>query len=178
MQVQVILQQPVKKLGAIGKVVKVQAGHARNYLLPKKIAIRATKANIELMEKHKHTLEEHNNVLRAKAEEIAKTLQGQELIFVKQTADDGRLYGSVSNKDIAKTLSEITSHRLVATQIGLYNPLKTIGAFKFRVDLHPEISVDVSLSIGRTENEAKDLLRNAKVGSNEQSHDSEGDITS
>ena len=159
---QVILLERVEKLGQMGDVVKVKDGFARNFLLPKKKALRATKANATFFETQRAQLETRNLERKAEAEKIAKKLEGQHFTLLRQAGDRGQLYGSVSPRDISDivTAGGFTVDR---TQIPLDKAIKTIGLFPIAIVLHPEIRVTVTVNVARTEDEAERQARGEDV---------------
>lgn len=159
---EVILVQPIKKLGKIGNLVKVKNGFGRNWLIPQRLAIRATEKNKQLIENQKHELEEKNNKAKEEANQLAKKIDGKDLLFIRQSAADGRLFGSVSNKEIAKELSSVTSCDIPYAAIDLETPLKTIGAYNVEIHLHHDVTANIAVIIARTESEAQDALRALK----------------
>ncbi len=159
---QVILLERVEKLGQMGDEVKVKDGFARNYLLPKKKALRATKANREVFLTQKAQLEAHNLERKKDAEAVAKKLEGKIFVLVRQAGDRGQLYGSVSPRDIADlvTAGGFTVSR---TQVPLDKAIKAIGLFPVDVVLHPEVRVRVTINVARTEDEAERQARGEDV---------------
>jgi len=151
---QVILLERVEKLGQMGDEVKVKDGFARNFLLPKKKALRATKANREFFQTQKSQLEAQNLKAKGEAEKVGKKLDGQTFMLIRQAGDRGQLYGSVSPRDIsdAITAGGVTVSR---TQVPLDKAIKTIGLFPVSVVLHPEVRVTVTINVARTEEEAE-----------------------
>jgi large subunit ribosomal protein L9 len=151
---QVILLERVEKLGQMGEEVRVKPGFARNYLLPKKKALRATKANREYFLTQKSQLEARNLERKSEAEKIAKKLEGKTFALIRQAGDRGQLYGSVSPRDISDVITEggISVSR---NQVPVDKAIKTIGLFPVNVVLHPEVRVTVTLNIARTEDEAE-----------------------
>ena len=151
---QVILLERVEKLGQMGEEVRVKDGFARNYLLPKKKALRATKANREYFATQKTQLEAQNLKAKGEAEKIGKKLDGQTFSLIRQAGDRGQLYGSVSPRDISDAISAggVTVSR---TQVPLDKAIKTIGLFPVSVVLHPEVRVTVTINVARTEEEAE-----------------------
>src|SRR3984893_15980023 len=135
---QVILLESVEKLGQMGDEVKVKDGFARNFLLPKKKALRATKANREYFQSQKTQLEAHNLEQKKDAEAVAKKLEGKSFVLDRQAGDRGQLYGSVSPRDIADVVSE-GGFSIARTQVPLDKAIKTIGLFPIGVVLHPEV---------------------------------------
>ncbi|MDR1335118.1 MAG: 50S ribosomal protein L9 [Holosporaceae bacterium] len=153
----VILLRKVAGLGVIGDVVGVKPGFARNYLLPKKIAMRATIENIKYFEACRVQIEEHNAETRAEAEKVAGKVNGLVVILVRQSSEKGHLYGSVTARDIATAVTG-AGFDVVAGQINLHNPIKSLGVYEIVVGLHPEVSVCVRLSIAKSEEEARQQI--------------------
>jgi len=146
---QVILLERVEKLGQMGDVVTVKPGYARNYLLPQKKALRASKDNISFFEAQKVQLEAANLKAKEEAEAVASKLDGLKVAIIRQAGDMGQLYGSVSTRDIADAATE-AGFTLGRGQVKLDRALKDVI-----VQLHPEVSVDVIVNIARTEEEAQ-----------------------
>jgi large subunit ribosomal protein L9 len=159
---QVILLERVEKLGQMGDVVKVKDGFARNFLLPKKKALRATKANRDYFETQKHQLEAHNLERKSEAQAVANKLEGKIFVLLRQAGDRGQLYGSVSPRDISEAISAggFTINR---GQVPLDHAIKTIGLFPTAVVLHPEVRVSVTINVARTEDEAERQARGEDV---------------
>ena len=159
---QVILLERVEKLGQMGDEVRVKDGFARNFLLPKKKALRATKANRDYFQTQKAQLEAHNLDRKKDADAIAKKLGGKSFILLRKAGDRGQLYGSVSPRDIATAISEggVTVAR---GQVPLDQAIKTIGLFKIGVRLHPEVRVNVTINVARSEDEAERQARGEDV---------------
>ncbi|HSC60300.1 MAG TPA: 50S ribosomal protein L9 [Rhizomicrobium sp.] len=151
---QVILLERVEKLGQMGDEVKVKDGFARNFLLPKKKALRATKANREFFHTQKSQLEAQNLKQKAEAEKVGKKLEGQTFALLRQAGDRGQLYGSVSPRDIADVITA-GGFTVSRTQVPLDKAIKTIGLFPLVVVLHPEVRVTVTINVARTEEEAE-----------------------
>jgi len=160
---EVILIKPVRKLGKIGEVHKVAAGFGRNYLLPQKLAIRATELNKELIVKQKHELEEKDKQIKEEVIKINDLINDQKLVFIRQTSDDGKLFGSVTNKEIADKLSENISHSISHSNIILDKQIKSTGLYNVEVRLHPELSTIVTIIVARSESEVQDHLREQKT---------------
>ena len=151
---QVILIERVAKLGQIGDVVRVRSGFARNFLLPQGKALRATKENKEKFESMKAELEAKNNERKSGADGVAKKLNGQSFVLVRQAGETGQLYGSVSTRDIAQALSQ-GGFNVDRQHIVLNTPIKTIGMHTIPVALHPEVEVKITVNVARSEEEAK-----------------------
>jgi large subunit ribosomal protein L9 len=150
---EVILIERVAKLGQIGEVVRVRSGFARNFLLPQGKALRATKENRERFESIRAELEAKNADKKSGADVVAKSLDGQSFILIRQAGETGHLYGSVSARDIMQALSakEFVVSR---QQIVLNMPIKTIGLHKLPVELHPEVEVTITVNVARSPDEA------------------------
>jgi large subunit ribosomal protein L9 len=149
----IILLERVEKLGGIGDVVKVKDGFARNYLLPRKKALRANEANRKLFEANRARIEEENVERRSEAETSAKSVEGKSVKLIRQASNVGHLYGSVSARDIAEALESVGAH-VAKSQIVLDRPIKAIGMHEVKVALHPEVSVTVNVNVARSPEEA------------------------
>jgi large subunit ribosomal protein L9 len=159
---EVILLERVAKLGQMGDVVRVKDGFARNYLLPKGKALRATTENRARFENMKVELEARNLEQRSEAEKIAQKLDGQNFSILRQAAEGGQLYGSVSPRDLATLVSE-KGFAVSRAQIALNTPIKTIGLHKVPISLHPEIEVTINVAVGRNADEAERVARGEDV---------------
>ena len=151
---EVILLERVEKLGAIGDVVNVKAGFARNYLLPRKKALRANEANRKVFEANRAQIEADNAARRAGAEKESETLNGVTVTLIRQASNTGQLYGSVSARDLAEVL-EGEGHKVARSAIVLDRPIKTIGVHVVKITLHAEVSVTVSVNVARSPEEAE-----------------------
>src|SRR6185295_8148039 len=150
---EVILLERVEKLGAIGDVVKVKNGFARNYLLPNKKALRANDANRKLFEANRARIEEENAHKRSDAETASKGVEGKSVKLIRQASNVGHLYGSVSSRDIAEALEGVGA-KVTKSQIVLDRPIKAIGVHEVKVALHPEVAVTVKVNVARSPEEA------------------------
>jgi large subunit ribosomal protein L9 len=150
---EVILLERVEKLGAIGDVVKVKNGFARNYLLPNKKALRANEANRKLFETNRSRIEEDNAAKRSDAETASKGVAGKSVKLIRQASNVGHLYGSVSARDIAEALEGVGA-KVTKSQIVLDRPIKAIGVHEVKVALHPEVAVTVKVNVARSPEEA------------------------
>ena len=159
---QVVLLERVEKLGQIGDVVKVKDGFARNYLLPKKKALRATKANLDYFETQRSQLEARNLEQRKEAEKIGAKLKGKVFVLLRQAGDRGQLYGSVSPRDISDVITA-GGFTIARTQVPIDKAIKNIGMHEVSVVLHPEVRVAVTLNVARTEDEAERQARGEDV---------------
>jgi large subunit ribosomal protein L9 len=152
--VDVILLERVEKLGQMGQVVKVRPGYARNYLLPQKKALRATKDNLAYFEKQRHQLEAQNLSRRSEAEQVAKKIEGVSVMVIRQAGESGQLYGSVTARDIAEAVTQ-AGFTVSRAQVVLDKAIKTLGLHKQRVILHPEVSVSVTVNVAQSAEEAE-----------------------
>src|ERR687894_360958 len=150
---EVILLERVEKLGAIGDVVTVKNGFARNYLLPNKKALRANEANRKLFETNRKKIEADNADRRGEAEKASKGVEGKTVQLIRQASNVGHLYGSVSARDIVEALEAEGAH-VTKSQIVLDRPIKAIGMHDVKVALHPEVSVSVRVNVARSPEEA------------------------
>ena len=150
---EVILLERVEKLGAIGDVVKVKDGFARNYLLPRKKALRANDSNRKLFETNRARIEEENAERRTDAEKSAKGVDGKTVQLIRQASNTGQLYGSVSARDIVDALEAEGAH-VTKSQVVLDRPIKAIGVHEVKIALHPEVSVTVKVNVARSPEEA------------------------
>src|SRR6266403_789533 len=155
---EVILLERVAKLGQIGDIVRVKDGFARNYLLRKGKALRATKENRSRFEKMRVELEARNLEQKEEAEKIAQKLDGQSFTVLRQAAEGGQLYGSVSPRDLALLVTE-KGFAINRAQVALNAPIKTIGLHKVPVSLHPEVEVTINVTVGRNADEAQRIAR-------------------
>lgn len=151
---QVVLLERVEKLGQMGDVVRVKDGFARNFLLPQKKALRATKANIERFESQRAQLEARNLELKKEAEQVHAKLNGQTFVVLRQAGETGILYGSVSTRDIATAVTE-GGFSAARNQVILDRPIKVIGLHEIRLVLHPEVSATITINVARTAEEAE-----------------------
>ena len=177
---EVILLERVGKLGQMGEVVRVKDGYARNFLLPKGKALRATDANKKRFEGMKVELEARNLELKGEAEKVAAKLDGQNFTVLRQASESGQLYGSVSTRDVAAILSD-GGFAVNRGQIALNAPIKLIGTHKVPVALHPEIQATITIYVARNADEAERLARGEDVtvrreGGEEETADVEGAV--
>lgn len=159
---EVILLERVAKLGQMGETVRVKDGFARNFLLPKGKALRATKTNKERFEGMRKDLEAKNLENRSEAQKVADKLDGQTFVAIRQASESGQLYGSVSARDIADLVTE-GGFSVSRSQIALNAPIKTIGQHKVEIALHPEVDVNVSIVVARNAEEAERVKRGEDV---------------
>jgi len=150
----VILLERVEKLGAIGDVVKVKDGYARNFLLPNKKALRSNEANRKVFEANRARIESDNASRRADAETEAKTFNDTTVTLIRQASNTGQLYGSVAVRDLVDALVA-DGHKVGKSAIVLDKPIKAIGLYTVKVSLHPEVSVAVKVNVARSPEEAE-----------------------
>jgi len=150
--VEIILLERIEKLGAMGDVVNVKPGFARNFLLPQEKALRATKANLARFEAEREYLEQRNAENREKAVEAGTSVDGAKVIIIRNAGDTGQLYGSVSARDIAEELEDKGVKR---NMVVLEQPIKALGLTDVKVRLHPEVTVTVTVNVARTKDEAE-----------------------
>jgi large subunit ribosomal protein L9 len=155
---EVILLERIAKLGQMGDVVKVRDGYARNFLLPNAKALRATKANKERFETERVQLEARNLELRKEAEAVAKRVNGQSFVIIRQAGETGQLYGSVSARDLSETATA-AGYSIARSQFVLNTPIKTIGLHGVVVQLHPEVDAKVTINVARSPEEAERQTR-------------------
>ncbi|KQR83996.1 50S ribosomal protein L9 [Sphingomonas sp. Leaf343] len=150
----VILLERVEKLGAIGDVVTVKDGFARNFLLPRKKALRANESNRKVFEANRARIEADNASRRSDAEKDAGSFKDASVVLIRQASNTGQLYGSVAVRDLIEVL-EADGHKVAKNQIVLDKPIKSIGVYDIKVALHPEVSVTVKVNVARSPEEAE-----------------------
>ncbi len=161
---EIILLEHIEKLGRMGDKVNVKSGYARNYLLPRNKALRATEANIAYFEKQKAELEARNKALFEEATKKAEELKGFAAVLVRQAAETGQLYGSVTIRDIASAINE-AGFSLERRFVALDKPIKYLGVYPVKLSLHPEVSQTILVNVARSADEAK---KQSKAYSNEE----------
>src|SRR5262249_47315286 len=149
----VILLERVERLGQMGQVVKVRPGFARNFLLPQKKALRATKANLAYFETQRAHLEAANLKLREEAQAVAEKMGDLSVSVIRQAGETGHLYGSVSAKDISDAVSA-AGFGIERRQVVLDHPIKTLGVHSVKVALHPEVAILVGVNVAQSADEA------------------------
>jgi large subunit ribosomal protein L9 len=150
----IILLERVEKLGAIGDVVTVKDGYARNFLLPNKKALRANDANRKVFEANRARIESDNATRRDEAQKASGSVEGKQIVLIRAASQTGQLYGSVSVKDIVDGLNAQDA-KVAKSMIVLERPIKTLGVFDVKVVLHPEVSVNVQVNVARSDDEAE-----------------------
>ena len=154
MNMEVILLEHVEKLGKMGEKVNVKNGFARNYLLPQGKALRATEANLAVYEKQKAELEARNKQLFDEASKLAESLKGYSTVLIRQAAETGQLYGSVTIRDIAVAIKD-AGFDVERRCIYLEKSIKDLGVYQVKLNLHPEVSQTILVNVARTEDDAK-----------------------
>lgn len=158
---QVILLERVENLGQMGDVVTVKSGFARNFLLPRQKALRATKDNVAFFDNQKKVLEADNIKKRDEAEKVGKKMNGVKAVIVRQASEAGQLYGSVTARDIADAVSE-QGFKVTRDQVRMERAYKLLGLYPVKINLHPEVTIEATINIARSVEEAK--LQEAKGG--------------
>ena len=159
---EVILLERIARLGQMGDVVRVKDGFARNFLLPRGKALRATEENRTRFEKMKSELEARSLTLKSEADQVARKLDGKSFTVLRQASESGQLFGSVSPRDLVALLGE-GGFRVNRNQVALNAPIKTIGQHKVPIALHPEVEVSIGVIVARNEDEAARIARGEDV---------------
>jgi large subunit ribosomal protein L9 len=159
---EVILLERIGRLGQMGDVVKVKDGFARNFLLPKGKALRATKDNRARFESMRSDLEAKSAALKGDANTVAAKIDGKIVVALRQASESGQLFGSVTPRDIAAMI-EADGIKVTRAQVVLNAPIKTIGSYKVPIALHPEVEVTVTVNVARSADEAERLARGEDV---------------
>jgi len=147
----VILLERIEKLGAMGDVVSVKPGFARNFLLPQEKALRATKANKARFEAERDFLEKRNAENAAEAAEAGKTIEGNSYVIIRNAGETGQLYGSVSARDIQELVGDTVKRNMIVLQ----QPIKALGLHEVAVKMHADVSVGITINVARSEDEAE-----------------------
>jgi large subunit ribosomal protein L9 len=151
----IILLEKIEKLGSLGDVVEVKNGYARNFLLPKGKALRATSENIKYFEDKADELKKKNDANISEATKEINKITDKTFIIIRQAGENGQLFGSVTTRDIAKILEETGVSTISKSQISLLEPIKNLGIFEVKVNLHAEVSCVIKINVARTEEEAE-----------------------
>ncbi|MEK9794538.1 MAG: 50S ribosomal protein L9 [Hyphomicrobiales bacterium] len=151
----IILLEKIEKLGSLGDVVEVKNGYARNFLLPKGKALRATSENIKYFEDKADELKKKNDANISEATKEINKITDKTFIIIRQAGENGQLFGSVTTRDIAKILEETGISTISKSQISLLEPIKNLGIFEVKVNLHAEVSCVIKINVARTEEEAE-----------------------
>jgi large subunit ribosomal protein L9 len=152
---EVILLERVAKLGHMGETVRVKDGYARNFLLPRHKALRATAANKKKFEESRHELEQRNATLKSDAAVKSEKLDGQSYVIIRQSGETGQLYGSVSARDVADAIAASAKFPVHRNHVALDQPIKTLGLHKITVHLHPEVEAHVTINVARSPEQAE-----------------------
>ncbi len=158
----VVLLERVERLGAIGDVVSVKDGFARNFLLPRHKALRATTSNLKVFEAERGQIEARNAETRAGAERNGAKLEGESYVLIRQAGESGQLYGSVSGRDVAEAIVE-AGGRVERSEVVLDRPIKTVGVHEIKLRLHAEVTVTVKVNVARSPDEADRQARGENV---------------
>ena len=147
---EVILIENIEKLGKVGDVVKVKDGYARNYLIPKKKVLRANKENLKVFDEKKSVIEAEEKKRKEKSEEIAKKIKNLEIIIIRNAAENGQLYGSVTSKDIVKEILLLNKIELLNEQINLKKTLKSIGVYEVEISVYTDLKIKILVVVAKT----------------------------
>lgn len=159
---EVILLERIEKLGQMGDVVTVKPGYARNYLLPRRKALRATETNRTAFEHQRSQLEAENLKRREEAERVARDLDGLGVVIVRQASESNQLYGSVATRDISDAVTE-AGISIDRRQVQLDSPIKSVGMHPIRIVLHPEVAAEVIVNVARSQEEAEMQARGERI---------------
>jgi large subunit ribosomal protein L9 len=159
---EVILLERIGRLGQMGDVVRVKDGYARNFLLPKGKALRATSDNKARFESMRGELETKNTAAKGEAGTVASKLEGKVLVALRQASETGQLFGSVSPRDIADMI-EADGVKVGRSQVVLNAPIKMIGSYKVPIALHPEVEIAITVNVARSADEAERLARGEDI---------------
>ncbi len=154
----VILLENIKKLGVIGETVEVKDGFARNFLLPKSKCLRATKENLAIYEAKKEEIMAKDQARKAEAEKLAALLGSFKVTLLKNASDSGKLYGSVTTQEIAKSINDAKGTEINKSNIILFDMVKSTGLYKFEVLMHSDVEIVLDLCIAKTQAEADEML--------------------
>ena len=164
---EVILLERVPKLGQMGEKVRVKDGFARNFLLPRGKALRATEKNAKVFESQRVQLEARNLQLKQEASAVGEKLDGQAFTIIRQAGETGQLYGSVSPRDIAEVIAA-GGFTIDRNQIAVAQPIKAIGLHTIPLHLHPEVEVNVTVNVARSEAEAERQAAGEEINTREE----------
>ena len=159
---EIILLEKIEKLGGMGDIVGVKDGYARNFLLPRKKALRATPENMQRFEREREALEQLNSDRRDAAGSAAIRLEGESIILIRQASDTLQLYGSVNARDVAEAMAE-RGAEVRRQQVRLDRPIKSLGVHDVRIALHPEVTVTVKVNVARSPEEAEIQARGGTI---------------
>ena len=173
MATQVILLERVEKLGNMGDVVNVKPGYARNYLLPQKKALRASKDNVAYFEAQKKAIQAESDKAKKDAEKLAKKIEGIKVPLIRAASESGQLYGSVNTRDIATEAASVSGEAITRPMVKINTNFKTIGLFPVSIQLHPEVIVEITANIARSPEEAEIQAETGKALIADESEDLE-----
>ncbi|MGE4322893.1 MAG: 50S ribosomal protein L9 [Sphingobium sp.] len=152
---EIILLERIEKLGAIGDVVTVKDGYARNFLLPNKKALRSNAANKKVFEANRAKIEADNAARRSDAQQSAEGVDGKQIVLIRQSSNAGHLYGSVAVRDVVEALHADGVTNVTKAMVVLERPIKTLGLFDVKIALHPEVAVTIQVNVARSPEEAE-----------------------
>jgi len=158
----VVLLERVENLGAIGDVVTVKDGFARNFLLPREKALRATASNLKVFETQRAQIEARNEKAKAEAGKAGEKLDGSTYVLIRQAGESGQLYGSVTARDVSEAV-QAEGGKVERSQVVLNNPIKTLGVHDVQVRLHAEVAITVKINVARSADEAERQARGEDV---------------
>ena len=164
---QVILLERVPRLGQMGETVRVKDGFARNFLLPRGKALRATEKNAKVFETQRAQLEARNLHAKEEASGVSEKLEGKSFVIIRQAGETGQLYGSVAPRDIADAIT-VGGFSISRNQIAVQQPIKTIGLHTVPLQLHPEVEVSVTVNVARSEAEAERQAKGEEINVREE----------
>jgi len=167
---EIILLERVAKLGQMGEIVKVRDGYARNFLLKRKKALRATAENRAKYDGMKAELEANNLQAKSEAAKVAEKIDGIEIIIIRQASESGQLFGSVSVRDIVAALEAEKVH-VSRPQVWLDAPIKTIGPQKVTIAVHPEVEANINVIVARSADEAERIKRGEDISTRQEDQD-------
>jgi large subunit ribosomal protein L9 len=167
---EVILLERVAKLGQMGEVVRVKDGYARNFLLKRGKALRATADNRAKFDGMKAELEANNIQAKGEASKVAEKIEGREIVIIRQASESGQLFGSVSVRDIVDALA-VDGITVSRPQVWLDAPIKTIGQQKVAIAVHPEIEATISVTVARNADEAARIKRGEDISTRQEDRD-------
>ena len=159
----VILLERVEGKGALGDVITVKDGYARNFLLPRAKALRANNANLKVFEGQRVEIEARNTKAKDVAGQSGEKLDGTAYILIRQAGESGQLYGSVAGRDVADAVNAAGGSKVERAMVVLDKPIKTLGMHEVKIRLHPEVTVTVTLNIARSQDEAERQARGENV---------------
>ena len=159
---EVILIENIEKLGKVGDVVKVKDGYARNYLIPKKKVLRASEENLKVFEEKKSVIETEEKKRKEKSEEIAKKIKNLEVLIIRNAAENGQLYGSVTSKDIIKEIMLLSKVELLNEQIYLKKTLKSVGVYEIEISVYTNLKIKILVNVAKTKESGLDQIKKFK----------------